>query len=144
VSGLTSKPLGRFSPACPQNLWRRVTRFGAQNRQLQFGDLSFKITVMVSWFVPQNQAGFGLSVAPQNRWREDGAGHASRSVGLLHLEASHARVSQSSLKTGRGKTAGWYTRHHRGGCVGIKLKMDGSMRRAASDPATLTLSFSMY
>jgi hypothetical protein len=31
-----------------------------------------------------------------------------------------------------------------GGCVGIKLKMDGSMRWAASDPATLTLSFSMY
>jgi hypothetical protein len=29
---------------------------------------------MVSWFRPQNQAGFGLSVAPQNRWREVGVG----------------------------------------------------------------------
>jgi hypothetical protein len=34
--------------------------------------------------------------------------------------------------------------HHRGGCVGGKLKMDGSMRRAVSDPATLPLLFLMY
>jgi hypothetical protein len=30
--------------------------------------------------------------------------HASRSSGLLVMEASLARVSQSSLKTGRGAT----------------------------------------
>jgi hypothetical protein len=47
-----------------------------------------------------------LSVVPQNRWRDDGAGHASRSGGLLHLEVSHARVSQSGLKTGGGMTVG--------------------------------------
>jgi hypothetical protein len=61
---------------------------------------------MTSWFGPENQAGFGLSVAPQNRWREVGAGHASRSSGLLRLEASLARVSQSGLKTGGGVTVG--------------------------------------
>jgi hypothetical protein len=33
-------------------------------------------------------------------------GHASRFDGLLHLEASHARVSQSGLKTDRGATTG--------------------------------------
>jgi hypothetical protein len=33
-------------------------------------------------------------------------GHASRSSGLLHVEASLARVSQSGLKTGGGVTAG--------------------------------------
>jgi hypothetical protein len=33
---------------------------------------------------------------------------------------------------------------HHGGCVGGKLKTDGLMRRAVPDPATLTLSFSMY
>jgi hypothetical protein len=53
---------------------------------------------MVSWFVPQNQAYFGLSVAPQNRWREVGAGHASRSSSLLGVEASLARVSQSGVR----------------------------------------------
>jgi hypothetical protein len=33
-------------------------------------------------------------------------GHASRSDGLLHLEASHARVFQTGLNTGRAATAG--------------------------------------
>jgi hypothetical protein len=56
--------------------------------------------VTVSWFGPQNQVGFGLLVAPQNRWREVGAGHASRSSGLLRVKASLARVFQSGLKTG--------------------------------------------
>jgi hypothetical protein len=60
----------------------------------------------VSWFGPQNHVGFGLSVAPQNQRREDSVGHTSRSSGLLHLEASHARVSQSGLKTGGGMTTG--------------------------------------
>jgi hypothetical protein len=58
-------------------------------------------------------------------------GHASRSSGLLGVEVSLAMVFQSGLKTGRG-------------CVEGKLKMDGSMRWAASDPATLPLLFSMY
>jgi hypothetical protein len=62
--------------------------------------------VTVSWFGPQNQVGFGLLVAPQNRRREVGVGHASRSSSLLGVEASLARVSQSGLKTGRGATTG--------------------------------------
>jgi hypothetical protein len=47
-----------------------------------------------------------LSVAPQNRRREVGAGHESRSSGLLGVEASLARVFQSDLKTGGGATTG--------------------------------------
>jgi hypothetical protein len=71
-----------------------VSRFGPQNRQLQFDDLGHKITTIVSWFGPQNQVGYGLSVVPQNQQEdEDGVGHASRSSGLLRLEASRARVS---------------------------------------------------
>jgi hypothetical protein len=60
----------------------------------------------ISCFGPQNQAGFDLSVAPQNRRREVGVGHASRSSGLLGVEASLARVSHSGLKTGRCTTMG--------------------------------------
>jgi hypothetical protein len=41
-----------------------------QNRQLRFGDLGLKTTATVSWFGPQNQAGYGLSVVPQNRWED--------------------------------------------------------------------------
>jgi hypothetical protein len=62
--------------------------------------------VTVSWFGPQNQVGFGLSVVLQNRWREVDAGHASRSSGLLHVEASLARIFQSGLKTGGCATTG--------------------------------------
>jgi hypothetical protein len=49
--------------------------------------------------------GFEFSVAPQNQRREVSVGHASRSSGFLHVEASLARVSQSGLKTGGGVTA---------------------------------------
>jgi hypothetical protein len=50
--------------------------------------------------------GFSLLVAPQNRWREVGAGHVLRSSGLLRVEASLARISQSGLKTGGGAMTG--------------------------------------
>jgi hypothetical protein len=71
-----------------------------------FGDLALKITATISWFGPQNQVGFSLSVVPQNRRREVGARHASRSSGLLRVEASLARVSQFGLKTDGGVTMG--------------------------------------
>jgi hypothetical protein len=62
-------------------------------------------TVLLVW--PQNHSvgfpGYDLSVAPQNRQEdEDNTGHASRYSGLLRLEASRARVSQSNLKTDGG------------------------------------------
>jgi hypothetical protein len=48
-----------------------------------------------------------LSIALQNRQEdEDGAGHMLRSSGLLCVEASRARVSQSGLKTDGGTMAG--------------------------------------
>jgi hypothetical protein len=50
--------------------------------------------------------GFGLSVALQNYRREVSAGHVSRSSGLLRVEASLVRVSQSGLKTDGGVTVG--------------------------------------
>jgi hypothetical protein len=68
--------------------------------------VGLKITAVVSWFGPQNQVGFGLSVAPQNQRREVGTGHTLRSSGLLHVEASLAKVSQSGLKTGGGAMMG--------------------------------------
>jgi hypothetical protein len=77
----------------PQNQGHQVFWFEPQNRQLRFGDFGLKIITTVSWFGPQNQVDNGLSIAPQNLRREDGAGYASRSVSLLHLKASRARIS---------------------------------------------------
>jgi hypothetical protein len=52
--GLASKPAASFLVE-PQN-----------QGGVGFSGLSLKITATVSWFGPQNQAYFGLSVAPQN------------------------------------------------------------------------------
>jgi hypothetical protein len=106
-SSLASKLVATVSLGLTSKLrWWRVSRFGPQNQQLWFGDLGLKITATVSWFESQKQAGFGLSVVPQNQRREVSARHASRSSGLLHVEASLARVSQSGIKINKGVTAG--------------------------------------
>jgi hypothetical protein len=58
-----------------------------------FDDLGLKTTVTDFWFGPQNQAGFGLLVALQNRRKEVNAGHVSRCSSLLGMEVSLTRIS---------------------------------------------------
>jgi hypothetical protein len=49
---------------------------------------------VVSQFGPENQAGYGLSVAPQNRLEdEDGVAHTLSSSSLLRLKVSRVRIS---------------------------------------------------
>jgi hypothetical protein len=62
--------MAAVSPSLTLKLVARVFRFGPQNWQLWFGDLSLKITTVISWFGPQNQVGDGLSIVPQKK-RED-------------------------------------------------------------------------
>jgi hypothetical protein len=62
---------------------------------------------------------------------------------LLCLEASRARVSQCSLKTGGGVARMVHVAYHRGH-VEMKLKMDGSMPQVPLDSSTSTLLFSLY
>jgi hypothetical protein len=102
--GLASKPVVGFLVE-PQNQgggW--FLSLGLKTGSYGFGDLGLKITAAVSWFGPQNQTGFDLSVVPQNWRREVGTEHASRSSGLLHVEASLARVFESGLRTVRAVT----------------------------------------
>jgi hypothetical protein len=104
--GLTSIPRSTVSPDLASKLTATVC------------DLGIKITVTVSWFEPQNQAGYSLSVVPQNRREdEDDVGHTSRSSGLLHLEASWARVSQSGLKTSGGAAQMVHVASSRRSCI---------------------------
>jgi hypothetical protein len=70
-------------------------------------------------------------------------GHALRSSGLLHVRVSWARIFQSISRLLEAR-CGWRTCHHRGGYVEIKLKMDESIRRTASDHDNIALSFSLY
>jgi hypothetical protein len=57
---LASKPVATIFFGLALKPMAQVSRFGPQNQKLWFGDLDLKITTMVSWFVPQNQTGFGL------------------------------------------------------------------------------------
>jgi hypothetical protein len=50
--GLALKPWLTISPSLASKPLARVSQFGLQNRQLWFGDLDHKITVMVSCFGP--------------------------------------------------------------------------------------------
>jgi hypothetical protein len=79
--------------------------------------------VTVFLFEFQNQSGYGLSVASQNRYEdEDGVRRTSRSSSLLHLEASQARVFSlvSRLADARRGRCMW---HHSRGRMELKLKM---------------------
>jgi hypothetical protein len=100
-SGLASKPVAMVSPGLVS---KSVAGFlvELQNQGGEgFSGLGLKIDnyglvigalKSVSWFGTQNQAGCGLSVAPQNRWEGIGAVHMSRSSGLLRVEVSRIRV----------------------------------------------------
>jgi hypothetical protein len=78
----------------------------------------------------------GYSVAGQSRGRV-----ALCAVCTGHVETRSASFLVEPQNQGGG---GFPSLHHHGGCVGGKLKLDGSMRRAASDPATLALPFFFY
>jgi hypothetical protein len=57
---LASKPVVGFLVE-PQNQGGGgFPGFGLKTGSYEFDDLGLKITVTVSWFGPQNQAGFGL------------------------------------------------------------------------------------
>jgi hypothetical protein len=91
-SSLASKLVATVSPGLASKLANGFLVEPQNQRGGGIPSLGLKITAMVSWFGPQNQAGFGLSVALQNRRRLVGVGHTSRFCALLHVEASLARV----------------------------------------------------
>jgi hypothetical protein len=62
--GLASKSVVGFL-VDPQNQGGgEFPGLGLKTDSYEFDDLGLKITAIVSWFVPQNQMGFGLSVEP--------------------------------------------------------------------------------
>jgi hypothetical protein len=106
-----------LSVVWPQNHKDSFSRFGIKPGGFGFPGLDLKtgsygLVTLVSksprrflvW--ASKPSGLQFIGSPQNRRDdEDGAGHASRSSGLLRVEASQARVSLSNLKTGGGATA---------------------------------------
>jgi hypothetical protein len=125
-------------------------------------------TRSVSFLVePQNQGGGGfpgLSLKTGSSLLVIWASKSPRRFLGLGLKIKWASVCRLRHKTDRGRSArdtrrdlaacltlkqvwrdyGWCTWHHHGGCVRGKLMLDESMRRAASNPATLALPFLFY
>jgi hypothetical protein len=91
---------------------------------------------------PQNQGGrgfFGLVLKTGSSGLMIWASKSPRRFLGLCLKIIWALVCRLRYKT----DGGWCTWHHHGGCVRDKLKTDESIRRAASDPDILPLSFSL-
>jgi hypothetical protein len=65
-SGLASKPAATVSPDLALKPMVDFLVKPQNQGGGEFPGLGLKITPTVSWFEPQNQAGFRLSVAPQN------------------------------------------------------------------------------
>jgi hypothetical protein len=97
--GLASKPVVGFLVE-PQNQGGEgFFGLGLKTDSYGFGDLGLKITTTVSWFGTQNQAGFCLSVAPQNRLREVDPGHALKS--MLDLTIKRDQFKRLSMSKER-------------------------------------------
>jgi hypothetical protein len=131
-SGLVSKPVATGFPVWTSKLAATVWWFG------------LKIITTISWFGPQNQASYGLSVVPQNL-------QSMKTARGMHQDLAacfawkQVGLEFSSL-TSRGVEArcGWCTWHHRECYVEVKRKTVGSMASGAaqrkSDQTTLILS----
>jgi hypothetical protein len=117
--------------------------FGPQNQHPWFSDLGHKITATV--------LGFGLKTkwvvvcrlchktdgrmkTVQDTHQDLAACFTWKRVGL-RFPSLASRLAEARRK--------WWTWHHRGGHVEMKLKMDGSMRWATSHSSTPTLPFSL-
>jgi hypothetical protein len=173
VSGLASKPLGWFSLVCPQNQWRRFSPVWPQNQWRRFLSVWPQNLLRpfspvwpqnrwsISWLSLKTKVVEGFPVwasKPARRFLGLGLKTKWASVCRLRHKIDGGRLVRDTCQDlaaclawkqvwpedWRRRDDGWCTWHHRGGCVGGKLKMDGSMRRAASDPATLALPFSFY
>jgi hypothetical protein len=66
VSGLASKPLGRFFPVWPQNRWRRFSRVRPQNRWWWFLPVWPQNWWWVSWLSLKTKVVEGFQFGPQN------------------------------------------------------------------------------
>jgi hypothetical protein len=107
VSGLASKPLGRFSPVWPQNWWRRFLPVWPQNRWMGF---------LVQ---PQNQGGGGfldLGLKTGSSSLVIWASKSPRRFLGLGLKTKWASVCRLCHKTDGGRSA-WDTRRDLAACL---------------------------
>jgi hypothetical protein len=117
---------------------------GSQNRQLglviyasksprQFLGLGLKTKrAIICWL--RHKTDWKMKTAQGTRW-DLAACFTWKQVGLGFFSLASRLVEARR---------GWCMWHNNRDCVDVKLKMDGSIRRVTSDPATLTLLFLLY
>jgi hypothetical protein len=147
--GLVSKPVATVSPSLaskpvvgflvePQNQGGE----GFPGLVLKTGSFGLVIWASKSprWFL-----GLGLKTKWASVCRLRHKTDGGRSAWDTHRDLAACFVwKQVWLEDWQRRDDGWCMWHHHGGCIGGMLKMDGSIRRAASNPATLPLLFLMY
>jgi hypothetical protein len=154
-SGLASKPAMTVSPGLTSKpvvgfLVEPQSQGGAWFLGLDLKIGSFSLVIWVSKSLRQF-LGLGLKIKrtsvcwlrhKTDRWR---SARDTRRDLVACFAWKQVRLGFPSLasRLAEGQRQ-WCTWHHRGGCIRMKLKTDGSMQRAMSDPATLHLPFSMY
>jgi hypothetical protein len=147
VSGLASKPLGRFSPIWPQNWWWRFLPVWPQNWWLGFHGLGLKTGSygLVIWALKSSRRLLGFDLKTKQttvcRLRHKTDRRATVWDTRRDLVASFT-WKQVGLgfpnlpQDWRSHDGGWCMWYHHGDCVESKLKMNGSIRWAASVPST--------
>jgi hypothetical protein len=151
-----SKPRSTVSPGLASKLVATVLVVWLQNHSINFPSLGLKISSygLVIWPIKLSWQFLGLGL--KTKWdmvcrlhhKTDGRMKTARDA-RWDLVACFAWKwvwlgfpSLASRLT--AVRHGWCTWHHRGGCVEMKPKTDGSMRWVASYSSTPTLSFSLY
>jgi hypothetical protein len=151
-----SKPVATVSPGLASKPVSTILVVWPQNHSLGFSYLGLKTdsSGLVIWPTKSLRRFLSLGLktkweevcqfTPQNRWKdEDDAGYASRSSGLLHLEVSRLGLPSLASRLAEAQRR-WCMWHQRGCHEEMKSKTNRSMRRAATDSSTPTLSFSLY
>jgi hypothetical protein len=119
VSGLASKPLERFSPVLPQNRWLRFPSLGLKTDSYS----------LVIWGSKSSRRFLGLGLKTKQT-----------SVCRLHHKTDGGRMARD---TRRDLAACFTWKEVVLGFPSLASRL-AETRWAASDPATLTLPFSMY
>jgi hypothetical protein len=156
VRGLDSKPLGRFLLVWPQNGGDGFSWFGLKNGDFRFPCLDLKTGSygLVIWHTKSPRQFLGLGIKTKQtmvcRLCHKIDGRMKTVLAMCQdvvacFICKQVRLEFPSLASRLVEAwCGWCLWHHHGGCVRIKLKTDGLMRWAASDPSTLALPFLLY
>jgi hypothetical protein len=137
VSGLASKPLRRFLLIWPQNRWPGFLGLG-----LKIGSSNLLIYPSKS---PRQFLGLDIKTKRALIYRLHHKIDGGRTAWDMRRDlVACFNMKQVWPQDWWRRDDGWCTWYHCGDHVELKMKTDGSMRQATSNPSAPKSSFSMY